>query len=448
MDIPNLPTVPFGKYKGQPVTKLLEDKGYADWLKKQDWFLKNNTSPIYNIVINQTITTNNSKTPEHNRLQNLFLDKNNQQKLLYYLFNKYAQSNINKINNILQDENIIRCFGKSNIPEFDNKSDKISIMFEYKFNWDLFISYSPIQRFEITSIPEIEMFDKEQYKKEYYIQENEKYNNNILLLNRFKEEFIKFDIEYDKIKNKECIRSRKDALEDNTIIQNLYQNINDTNELRNLYWWYCLNNFTSDKINEIIEKYKDKYEEKFKDKYEEKFNDHYIKYKLEYYSDIVKKYNVEFNYRRINKNQLKIILDICSFYRNIYLELKPSLSDDYPCVLRKLQTQIELTKKDDDYKRGSIFILLIESFTSKYTSKEQLITIFKQHNIRVIFTNKIFKMQEIESVNTDTKQVLCVNKLIEENKLITDNLTETQQKLLQAEEKIKQLEEEILSLKT
>jgi len=57
-------------------------------------------------------------------------------------------------------------------------------------------------------------------------------------------------------------------------------------------------------------------------------------------------------------------------------------------------------------------------------------------------------MQEIESVNTDTTQVLCVNKLIEENKLITDNLTETQQKLLQAEEKIKQLEEEILSLKT
>lgn len=283
MDIPNLPTVPFGKYKGQPVTKLLEDKSYADWLKKQDWFLKNNTSPIYNIVINQTITTNNSKTPEHNRLQNLFLDKNNQQKLLYYLFNKYAQSNINKINNILQDENIIRCFGKSNnIPEFDNKSDKISIMFEYKFNWDLFISYNPIQRFEITSIPEIEMFDKEQYKKEYYIQENEKYNNNILLLNRFKEEFIKFDIEYDKIKNKECIRSRKDALKDNTIIQNLYQNINDTNELRCYYYsGYCLNNFTSDKINEIIEKYKDKYEEKF--------NDHYIKYKLEYYSDIVKK---------------------------------------------------------------------------------------------------------------------------------------------------------------
>ena len=42
MDIPNLPTVPFGKYKGQPVIKLLEDKSYTDWLKKQDWF-KNHT---------------------------------------------------------------------------------------------------------------------------------------------------------------------------------------------------------------------------------------------------------------------------------------------------------------------------------------------------------------------------------------------------------------------
>ena len=38
--------------------------------------------------------------------------------------------------------------------------------------------------------------------------------------------------------------------------------------------------------------------------------------------------------------------------------------------------------------------------------------------------------------------------MFEENKILTDNLLQTQQKLLQAEEKIKQLEEEILSLKT
>ena len=43
--------------------------------------------------------------------------------------------------------------------------------------------------------------------------------------------------------------------------------------------------------------------------------------------------------------------------------------------------------------------------------------------------------------------MLTENKLIEENKFLTDNLLQTQQKLLQAEDKIKQLEQEILSLK-
>lgn len=42
--------------------------------------------------------------------------------------------------------------------------------------------------------------------------------------------------------------------------------------------------------------------------------------------------------------------------------------------------------------------------------------------------------------------MLFENKLIEENKLLTDNLLQTQQKLLQAEEKIRHLEEEIQSL--
>ena len=44
--------------------------------------------------------------------------------------------------------------------------------------------------------------------------------------------------------------------------------------------------------------------------------------------------------------------------------------------------------------------------------------------------------------------MLFENKLIEENKFITDNLLQTQQKLLQAEEKIIHLEEEIQSFKS
>ena len=144
MDTQALPLiVSFGKYKDKPVTELLADKNYADWLKNQAWFT--DKSPIYNIVVNQTInTTNNSKTPEHNKLQNLFLYKNNQQKLLSKLYNfnsKQVKSQIDKINNILQNKDVIRCFGENNIQEINNNLDNTKVKFEYKFNWDLYLYY-------------------------------------------------------------------------------------------------------------------------------------------------------------------------------------------------------------------------------------------------------------------------------------------------------------------
>jgi len=123
--------------------------------------------------------------------------------------------------------------------------------------------------------------------------------------------------------------------------------------------------------------------------------------------------------------------------------------------LRKLKTQIELTQNDKtNYdKMQQKYILIIGSFTSIDVSKEQLITIFKQSNIKVIFTDEIFETStqvanKSVNRNTTTEQVLFENKLIEENKFITDNLLQTQQKLLQAEEKIRHLEEEIQSLKS
>lgn len=81
-----IPIVTFGKrYNGKPVTELLKDTEYLEWCMKQPWFKK--YTNIYNICVNQTITTTNSdsRTPEHNRLQNLFLNKDNQDKILKYL---------------------------------------------------------------------------------------------------------------------------------------------------------------------------------------------------------------------------------------------------------------------------------------------------------------------------------------------------------------------------
>jgi len=81
-----LPVVTFGKYKGQPVTSLMNDPEYVEWCKQQEWF-KTKYQPIYNICINQQITPSGqfSKTPEHNKIQNLFLDDENVQKLLKHM---------------------------------------------------------------------------------------------------------------------------------------------------------------------------------------------------------------------------------------------------------------------------------------------------------------------------------------------------------------------------
>lgn len=63
--------VPFGKYKGQPVETLAQDKPYLEWLSSQDWF-RERYSGIYTLIVNNF--TEPSETPEHNSLQVLFLD--------------------------------------------------------------------------------------------------------------------------------------------------------------------------------------------------------------------------------------------------------------------------------------------------------------------------------------------------------------------------------------
>jgi hypothetical protein len=103
----------------------------------------------------------------------------------------------------------------------------------------------------------------------------------------------------------------------------------------------------------------------------------------------------------------------------LYIEIKPLLGDDYPNVLRKMTTQKKLTNDKD-----GIYILLIDEYSSSTTTKEELVMIFKQSNIMVVFVGDI------------SNGVLCKpleKNLLEENKLLKE-------KIKQLEEKIKQLE--------
>jgi len=40
---------PFGKYKGQPIDDLLEDRDYCDWLCDQSWF-EDKYSDLYMMI--------------------------------------------------------------------------------------------------------------------------------------------------------------------------------------------------------------------------------------------------------------------------------------------------------------------------------------------------------------------------------------------------------------
>lgn len=536
-DKEELPIVTFGKYKGGPVTELLADTNYVNWLKLQSWF--SNHKVIYNIVVNQTLTntTDNSKTPEHNRLQNYFLDNSNRKKILKHLM-KNRQIHFDKINNLLKDPDIIRCFGENKITDFYPSS---TVQFEEKYNWDVVMNLKRSEWHKFESNLEIELSNKIRYKEQYDIEKTEIYNNEILLINELIDNFDKFRLESENWINllqnninahdESLIRRHERAHTHGGVFETDRDYSDDENEDNEDYHivekrfnviscgllklWFikilrekCFYGFEElffptipreivDKsillINLVaqIEKLKDKcceinfrlfsffrdraldvwlnreivmkvkqiYENDYNDNYENNFNKHYAEYRLKYFKDIISKYDIDSNTIDIYKLENQYIIGVNVGAKGdggsekvLFFEIKPLLGDDYPNVLRKLRNQIELTSKNNENNRWGFtnrhYYLIIESFTAQSTSKEQLIDIFKQANIKILFFEQIFgtlNSVAIEKVheNTKDKQIIFENNMIKENKLLKDNLTQIQQKLLQAEKKLKQLEEEI-----
>ena len=324
MDTLTLPSVPFGKYKGQSILTLLNDTNYLEWCKQQGWFRK--YPQVYNICVNQTITNNqNSETPQHNQFQNLFL----------------------------KCENVEKNYKDIHITSGETE-------FEGMFNWDLILK-----------------------NYEWYLCE--------------------------------C---------DDTVVDD-----------DGIFCCDC---------------------------------------------EIYKKF------REINK----IPEHCCEInFGELYCEIKPSIGDDYTCVLRKMKNQMELTndyikkhneKLEQEKKKkyqcdwelrrywnkyeGSYqfeltqeriyptYVLLINDFNSSTTTKEQLIKIFNQSRIKVVFLNELLRNVEtkptFEQVEDPCMIPFSAKEIQIEQQASTDNILEIKQKLLEAEDKIKQLQEELLSLKT
>lgn len=318
MEPQTLPVVTFGKYKGQPVTSLLADVPYLEWCKQQVWFSKCTT--VYNICVNQTITQTGSKTPQHNKLQNLFLDRRFNIELINKIYG--LDKTVVFLNSLFESEEYKKYFGdqRFNTNDYGLEKSMIKTEFETIFNWDVCLYLGKCKS-------------------------NNRYGN---------DNHIRLDGNDEKQKE---IKK--------------YLFMNDPN----------------------VQK-------------------------------------VQYNH----KDETYAEYSFADFSRLFYIEIKPLLGDDYPNVLRKMNTQIKLTNDSDGR-----YILLIGEYASSTTSKEQLIQIFKQSNIRVVFTDDLsieLPCKPIEEVVVQLEDTKLM-KLEQENNVLRE-------KLLQTEEKCKKLEEELL----
>jgi hypothetical protein len=74
--------MPIGKYKGMTVEEIISvDPGYIEWVTNQNWF-QEKFDKTYNTIINIFNPQKNECSPEHNKLQMMFLDDKIKEKVV------------------------------------------------------------------------------------------------------------------------------------------------------------------------------------------------------------------------------------------------------------------------------------------------------------------------------------------------------------------------------
>lgn len=264
----DFPIVPFGKYKGQPITALINDSEYLEWCKSQEWFQK--YPIVYNICVNQTIAPNDTCTPEHNKLQTLFLER---------------KFNLQFISKFL-------CFD-----EYNSYLDNV-------FETEIFKIFSDNKKFD--SI-DLEKFDIE-------VEFEGVYNWDVILLLSMKSNNIEL---------------KAGSIGDISLVTG------DFNSLER----FCYELFGHDDF-------------------------------------------VCYGTRPPNKSFFSVEVKI-----RVYIEIKPLMDDDYPNVLRQVKKQQKLTGRSGT----KYFILFVGKYSSQHTTKEQIIKIFKQSDIKLVFVSDLGK---------------------------------------------------------
>jgi hypothetical protein len=343
--------VPFGKYKGQPIEIMLSDTSYISYQKQQPGFMKwleENHVTIYNIFT--TGAQQVQDTPEHNKLQARFLDK------------KFQLAFFDAINGYTVREdflNLVKSTQKdidSNAPTIIDHNDKLSLV-ETSLREKIQLIIEQLQTKIDKSAPDT---------FESYCSANS-------YLSGWSQESIRQRFENSEKYRLQEIKNNKNAIEK-------LRAGNTDNEALNTI------NDKIKKLNDGIERYN--------------HNIHMAKKYLSIYQSIVLDpsnlgttvtfehgYDVYMRLQQYSECSHFADYVMRDQYRTLRIEIKPTVGDNYPAVLRQMkinQPEYDIEKYQGREIRREfcgIDALLIGTFESESIDVDQLRGIFGRYKV-------------------------------------------------------------------
>ena len=74
---------------------------------------------------------------------------------------------------------------------------------------------------------------------------------------------------------------------------------------------------------------------------------------------------------------------------HLAIEIKPSMGDDYPAVLRQMKRQKAAAEMGSDYSRHTYWFLLLDKFSSNAVTLAQVTKIFAHDDIKILLLSQI-----------------------------------------------------------
>jgi|GEM_PF-6556206 len=390
--------VNFGKYKNQPVEIMIEDTDYCNWFLTQT-DMQNKYAWLYQIIQNAIKAED---TPEHNALQMRFMDEDYCIKVGNYFFELNKEKLSKELQTIYTDYTKTETTTKKEIIEKLSKELTTIVLKQFKS----LVSYN-IESHEKIEFEEYRKYYFEKYNLEEYLSYFEKigYSLGFKNNNEYKEKEKYVENVINEIKND--IFSKLSPLLHFKKIEEVYEYSFYFSFENKYVIKYCCNieksrthifdiSYETDELNVYATKINIFNEEPFKVlpkliKHIE--NDNNTKSIGE---PIFERDNIDVMYnffpsKKSFENNLGITLKI---------ELKPTISEDYPSILRKAI-------------KDKVNIVFCDNVTAKSGSIENIKKVFKNHQIDLIVSS------DLNTLLIENKQNNIINEYLEKIDLIS-----------------------------